>query len=845
MATLTPVRKQYLEIKKRYPDSILLFRYGDFYEAFDDDAHTVARELEITLTSRELGKGQKVPMAGIPHHALEHYLSKLVKKGYSVAICEQLSPPGKGLVERDVVRVVTPGTVIEPGMLEGKAPNYLAAVVAEGEQVGLAYADITTGEFAATQLPEEAVLRELERLQPAEVLKPREDPLNLPMPTTAVEFYDSETSERLLLHHLQATTLEGLGLSRMPLAIRAAAAIISYVERTQKGAVRLSRLTTYSPSDFMVLDATTCRHLEIFQSLRSGQTLFSVLDATQTPMGGRLLRKWLSQPLLDIEEIERRLDSIEFLVKQPFIRARVIALLKEMPDLERLLRRIQSKLASPREVITLGRGLARIPELKQLLAPAPEQLSRDLKPCPEVVDLIFRAVSENEGVIKPGFSPELDELKTASRKAKDYLANLERQERERTGIKSLKVGYNQVFGYYIEVTKPNLHLVPPHYIRKQTLAGAERFITPELKECESLILHAKERIEELEGIIFRQVCEQIAAEESRILDTARTLAYIDVAAALAEVAVRFGYTRPRLTRDNYIRIKGGRHPVVERTLPDGFVPNDTFLSGDEAQLIILTGPNMSGKSTYLRQVALIVLMAQAGCFVPAEEATIGIVDRIFTRVGLADDISAGQSTFMVEMIETANILHNATQRSLIILDEIGRGTSTYDGISIARAVAEYIHNHPRLRAKTLFATHYHELADLAKYLPRVQNYKMAVLEEEGRITFLRKVVPGSADKSYGIHVAQLAGLPPAVVNRAREILRELENGGKGRRRARAVPQGQLSLLGQRSAVLEELLRMDPDSLSPLEALTLLYELKKKAEEEKGLYVQQDLDRQPR
>jgi len=828
---MTPVRRQYLEIKRRYPDSILLFRYGDFYEAFDEDAHTVSRELGITLTSRELGKGQRVPMAGIPHHALDHYLAKLVKKGYSVAICEQLSPPGKGLVERDVIRVVTPGTVVEPGMLDGKSPNYLAAVVPEGDRVGLAYADITTGEFAAAQLSKEETLRELERLQPAEVLTSREESIGLPLPTRPVEMADAETAERLLLDHLGAVTLEGLGLARLPLAVRAAAAIISYVEKTQKGTLRLSRLTTYSPSNFMVLDATTCRHLEVFQSLRSGQSLFSVLDVTQTPMGGRLLKRWLGQPLLDIEEIERRLDSIEFLVKHPFIRAKVIALLKEVPDMERLLRRIQGRLASPREVLMLGRGLAKIPELRELLAPAPEQLVRDLKPCPGVVDLIFRAVSEDEGMIKPGFSPELDELRLASRRAKDYLANLERQERERTGIKSLKVGYNQVFGYYIEVTKPNLHLVPPHYIRKQTLTGAERFITPELKECESLILHARERIEELENTIFRQVCQQIVAEEERIVDTARALAYIDVAAALAEVAVRYGYTRPRLTRDNRITIKGGRHPVVERTLPDGFVPNDTQLSGEDSQLIILTGPNMSGKSTYLRQVALIVLMAQAGCFVPAEEATIGIVDRIFTRVGLADDISAGQSTFMVEMIETANILHNATQRSLIILDEIGRGTSTYDGISIARAVAEYIHNHPRLRAKTLFATHYHELADLAKYLPRVRNYKMAVMEEEGRVVFLRKVVPGSADRSYGIHVAQLAGLPPAVVNRARDILKELEDGGRGRRRFRAVPQGQLSLMGQGSPVLEELIRLDPDSLTPLEALTRLYELKRKAEEE--------------
>jgi DNA mismatch repair protein MutS len=564
-------------------------------------------------------------------------------------------------------------------------------------------------------------------------------------------------------------------------------------------------------------------------------------------MGGRLLKKWLGQPLLDIAELTKRQDAVAWFYDYTFARSKAISLLNEIADLERLLNRVWGGIVTPRELVTLRRSLEVVPQIKALLAEGDSLLgwlSAELKSCDDIVDLISRAIEEEPGasleqgdVVKPGFSVELDNLRQASRNAKQYLANLERQERERTGIKSLKVGYNKVFGYYIEVTRPHLDKVPPEYIRKQTLAGAERFFTPELKEYESLILNAQERIAELEANIFRQVCQQVAAEGERILATASSLAQIDVFSSLAEVAVRYNYVRPKLTEDDAIIIKAGRHPVVERSLvAEGFVPNDTYLSSKDTQIIILTGPNMSGKSTYLSQVALIVLLAQIGSFVPADSATIGLVDRIFTRIGLQDDLVTGRSTFMVEMIETANILNNATPRSLIILDEIGRGTSTYDGLSIARAVVEFIHNHPRLGSKTLFATHYHELVELAAVLPRVKNFNVAVVEEGGKVIFLRKIIPGGADKSYGIHVAQLAGLPKSVIHRARQVLANLESDHYPRqdtrptRRFKPPPLQQLSFFGQGSPVLDELLKLDIDSLTPLEAITKLYELQQKAKQ---------------
>ena len=854
----TPIRQQYLRIKRRYPQAIVFFRLGDFYETFDDDARLTSRELEIVLTSREMGKGHRVPMAGIPYHALDNYLARLINKGYKVAICEQVTKPGetRGLVEREVIRLVTPGTVVEPGLLDSKTNNYLTSLVLDGDDVGIAYVDITTSEFATTQLPFQRANVELERLKPSEVITAQSSELSGLGLTTSVTrlddyWFELEVAQQTMLDHFGVSTPDGFGCGHLPLAIRAAGAIIHYIQETQKGVLgQLTRLSTYSTESFMALDVNTQRNLELFYCTRSGTTggsLLSIIDLTKTAIGGRLLKRWLGQPLLDITELVKRQDAISWFYDNSMARNQTISLLGEVADLERLINRVRSNIASPRELATLRRSLEVIPRLSRLLADdSPINWLKDkLKPCRDVVELISEAIeaqppaSLDEGnVIKSGLSEELDSLRLASKNAKQYLANLERQERERSGIKSLKVGFNKVFGYYIEVSKSNLPQVPQDYIRKQTLVGGERFFTPELKEYESLILNAQERITELEANIFHRVCRQVATASERILAVADALANIDVFSSLAEVAVRYSYVRPELTTGNEIVISQGRHPVVERSLVEGsFVPNDTYLSNDDAQLIVLTGPNMSGKSTYLRQVALIVLLAQIGGFVPATSATIGAVDRIFTRIGAREDLAAGQSTFMVEMVETANILNNATPRSLIILDEIGRGTSTYDGLSIARAVAEYIHNYPKLGAKTLFATHYHEMVELATFLPKVKNFNVAVAEEGGEVTFLYKIVPGGVDKSYGIHVAKLAGLPKSVVHRAQEVLLELEEDSrraqakrspKGRRRPQGAMPLQLPLLGQKPPLLEELEKLDINSLTPLEALTKLYELQQKA-----------------
>ncbi|MBM4445809.1 MAG: DNA mismatch repair protein MutS [Chloroflexi bacterium] len=850
---ITPLRRQYLKIKQRYPHTIVFFRLGDFYETFDDDARTTARELEITLTSREMGKGQRVPLAGIPYHALDNYLAKLIGKGYKVAICEQMTPPGKGLVERDVIRVVTPGTVVEPGLLTDKSNNYLVSLVIDGDEAGISYVDITTGEFATAQLALSQVSDELERLHPAELLLPENldgSLLTLPPSVTRLDdyFFDLETAAQVLIDHFAVASLEGYGCAHLPLAVRAAGAIIHYLQENQKSALgQLDHLATYATQSFMVLDAHTRNNLELFTSARWGATsgsLFSVIDLTQTAMGGRLLKKWLGQPLLDIKQLNSRQEAVTWFYQNTLIRRNIMSLLGDIADLERLVNRVRGGIATPRDLVALRSSLEKLAEVKTEIEGSegfPAWLSSELKPCPDVVSLIERAIVdepaatlERGGVVRAGFSKELDEIRQASSEAKSYLANLERKERECTGIKNLKVGYNRVFGYYIEVSKSNLESVPESYIRKQTLTGGERFFTPELKEYESLILNAQDRIVELETAIFRQVCQQIAGYGEQILSSAKALAEIDVFSSLAEAAVRHGYVRPELTAEDAITIRGGRHPVVERSLGSGgFIPNDAYLCNKDTQLIILTGPNMSGKSTYLKQVALIVLLAQIGSFVPADSASIGIVDRIFTRIGAQEDLAAGQSTFMVEMVEAANILNNATAKSLIILDEIGRGTSTYDGLSIAWAVAEFIHNHPRLRAKTLFATHYHELVELAGFLSRVKNFNVAVTEEEGKVIFLRKVVPGGADKSYGIHVAQLAGLPASVVHRAEEILAKLESDQPRQKQAKAVrpkkeSPPQLAMFGDKSPLIEEISQLDVDSMSPLEAITRLYELKRKA-----------------
>ncbi len=855
----TPIRQQYLRIKRKYPDAIVLFRLGDFYETFDEDARLASRELEIVLTSREMGKGHRVPMAGIPYHALDNYLARLINRGYKVAICEQVTKPGetKGLVEREVVRLVTPGTIVEPGLLDSKKNNYLTSLVLGDGAVGLAYVDITTSEFATTQIASQRVLPELERLRPSEIITASSSELSgldLTAPVTRLDDYwfEIEIARQALLDHFGVATLDGYGCAHLPLAVRAAGAIVHYIQETQKGVLgQLSRLSTYSTDSFMALDEQTQTNLELFRSSRpgtAGGSLLSVIDLTKTAMGGRLLKRWLGQPLLDIAELVKRQDAINWFYDNTLARNQAISLLGEVADLERLINRVRGNIATPNELVTLRRSLEVIPRLREVIEgdSSINWLKDELKPRQDVVDLISESIAEapgsldEGGVVKPGFSEELDKLRLTSKNTRQYLANLERRERERTGIKSLKVGYNRVFGYYIEISNSNLGQVPEEYIRKQTLVGGERFFTPELKEYESLILNVRDRISEFEADIFHRVCRQVATVSEPVLVVANVLANADVFSGLAEVAVRYSYVRPELTEDNRVNINQGRHPVVERSLVDSsFVSNDTYLSSDDAQLIVLTGPNMSGKSTYLRQVALIVLLAQIGSFVPATSATIGLVDRVFTRIGAREDMAAGQSTFMVEMVETANILNNATPRSLIILDEIGRGTSTYDGLSIARAVAEYIHNYPGLGAKTIFATHYHEMVELASFLPRVKNFNVAVIEEAGKVIFLYKILPGGVDKSYGIHVAQLAGLPKSVVHRAREVLVELEEDSRkalaessprGRRRSKeAVPQ-QLPLLGQKSPLLGELEKLEIDALTPLEAINKLYELQKKARE---------------
>jgi DNA mismatch repair protein MutS len=862
----TPVRSQYLRIKKRFPNAIVLFRLGDFYETFDDDARLVSEVCDIVLTSRPVGKGERVPLAGVPYHAVESYLARLISAGYKVAIVEQMEEEEhRGLMGREVVRVVTPGTVVEPALLQEKRNNYLAAAVFQNERVGLAYADITTGEFRTTQfdgaqgLPE--AWQELQRLQAAEVLV--SDKAGLPpdweghqhFSAYADWHFDQGNAQRALLEHFGVASLDGYGCAGLPLAVSAAGAIVQYLAETQKAALpQLTQLATYSTQAFMNLDAATRRNLELTATIRGGAvrgSLLGVLDDTRTAMGARLLRQWISQPLLDLAALQRRQDGVQAFYDDVPHRTALRTLLKRCADIERLITRVVQRVAGPRDLIALRDSLQvvaeAIPVLQEMtsaetLRQPPRGGTEYLPPravCPETIALIAQAIAADPpatlasgGAIAPGFAAELDSVLGAAREAKAWVAGLEQHERERTGIKTLKVGYNKVFGYYIEVTRANQDAVPQDYVRKQTLVNAERFITPELKERESLILNAEERRAELERQIYDQVCAQIAAAAPRMLATAHALGELDVFAGLAEVAQRSRYVRPELTNGDAIHIVGGRHPVVELTLHDEpFVPNDTHLSLQEAVLVI-TGPNMSGKSTYLRQVALIVLLAQIGSFVPAERAEIGLVDRIFTRVGAQDEISAGQSTFMVEMVETANILNHATKRSLLILDEIGRGTSTYDGISIAWAVVEYIHNHPNLQAKTLFATHYHELTELARFLPRVRNYNVAVAEEGDRVIFLRKIVPGGADRSYGIHVAQLAGLPRPVIRRAEEILKNLEQEVQ-RSPAGSVPrrvaQGQqLALFPTSHPVLDELKALDVSAMSPLEAINKLFELQEKA-----------------
>ena len=863
---MTPVRRQYLKVKHSYPDAIVLFRMGDFYETFDEDAQLAARELEITLTARSMGKNMKVPMAGVPAHAIESYLARLVKKGHKVAICEQLSDPStsKGLVERDVVRVVTPGTVLEAALLDQKANNYLTAVVQEGDLAGLAYVDITTGEFAATQLASDQLGLELERVSPAEVLVPDAEEAFLTetgekpryhLTSLGASAFRLDPAQEALLGYYGILSLEAFGCADLPLAVRAAGAIVGYLDRTYKtGKPQLGQLTVYSTSGYLALDVPTRRNLELFQAGRwdhQGPSLLATLDLTRTPMGGRLLRRWLGQPLLGLDQLNRRLDAVQFFFDDAFRRGNTRDVLSKINDLERILSRTQAGTVMPRELLALKVSIEAAVQLSEQFrdeeSGSMNWLSSQLRPIPDVVTLIQESISDEPtgnvgegGVVRSGFSPELDQLKQASSDARSFIAGLEQKERERTGIKNLRVGYNQVFGYYIEVSKANLPQVPEDYIRRQTLTNGERYVVPELKEYESLVLNARERIDEMERDMYRRVCRQIVESAAAVGSLARGVARVDVFATLAEVAVRNGYVRPHLDNGNSITIKNGRHPVVERVLATGsYVPNDVHLSNDDARVILLTGPNMAGKSTFIRQVAIITLMAQIGSFVPATEATIGLVDRIFTRVGLQDDLTTGQSTFMVEMVETAAILNQATSRSLVILDEIGRGTSTYDGLSIARAVIEHLHNDARLSCKTLFATHYHELTELAQTLPGVRNFNVAVAEEGREVVFLHQIVPGGADQSYGVHVARLAGMPPAVVHRAWEVLAELEGptvGTKlrGEHGAKSRSPGlQMPLFSPAQPLLDDVKSIDIPNLTPLEAINKLYQLQKKAQEADG------------
>jgi DNA mismatch repair protein MutS len=843
----TPLRQQYLDIKSRCPGMILFFQIGDFYEAFDEDAQVVARELGVALTRKFFGKGQMHPLAGVPIRSIEGHLARLVNRGHKVAICEQVTPPGKGLVEREVTRIITPGTVIEPGLLEGRTNNYLASFVIEGSFAGLAFTDISTGEFAATEATLEQAVAELERIAPRELLSPigQQQPA---LETASQTLLDDNqlapaAARSALLEHFQVRSLDAFGCEEKPLAARAAGAIIVYLRNTQADALaNLTSLQTYTTENFMRLDPQTLRNLEIFEGwdFTGGQptgSLVATLDLTLTPMGGRKLRKWLRQPLLDLIELRARQDSVEWYYKHEAARAKLRVALEDVLDIERLLGRVRRKLAAPTEIVALAASLRQAPVLRAMLEKqkAPAAFTYALESCEDIVDFVSRAITdrppsdfERGDIIRRGFSVELDQLRDILSGGKEFLAKFEARERERTGVRSLKVGYNKVFGYYIEITKPNLKLAPADYVRKQTLTNAERFFTLELKEHESLIANAKERILELESTLYRKVCDEIARHADRMSQVAAGVAQNDLLSALAECAARQNYVKPLLDESNELAVTGGRHPMIEERIGGSraYVPNDLHLSNERDQIILLTAPNMAGKSVYLRQTAIICLLAQIGSFVPATTARLGLVDRIFTRVGLHDYTLRGHSSFMVEMIETAQILNHASPRSLILLDEIGRGTSTSDGLSIARSVLEYLHNNPRVAAKTLFATHYHELTDAADYLPRVHNFHLAVRERGPRVEYLHQVQPGRAEKSFGVYVAQLAGLPKPVVARAQALLdahqvnaAPIRNGGRP-----AVGTALLTALDALSA-------LDLNQLSPIEALTKLFELQHEIQKE--------------
>ncbi len=867
MSDLTPMMEQYYDLKQQYPESILFFRMGDFYEMFEDDARTVSEELDIVLTTRDKGKEDPVPMAGVPYHSVDSYLQRMIKKGYTVAIAEQVEDPSKakGLVKREVVRVVTPGTVIEEGLLEGSGNNYLMCLYSKNSSdetgYGTAFVDISTGDFYVTQGEDkEDMFSELLRYEPSECILPpslRDDEdftsdlkeeIEMMVNEHRSDSFRYETAKEKILDHFGAESLESLGLQDKEMSVRAAGAVLDYLEDTQKRTIDyIKRVRYHSNDNYMTLDATTLKNLEVFQSLREGKkkgSLLNIIDETITAMGSRKLRNWLQKPLLNLDDIEERLDSVEELSNSLFLRDDIRDQIKGMPDIERLISRVVYGNANARDLLSIGNVLKKLAPLKEMLEEAESdklmKIRERIDPLDDVLSMIDNALVENPpttvkegGLIQEGYDDDLDELKKKTREGKEWINSLEGDEKEETGISKLKVGFNKVHGYYLEVPKTQTDKVPERYSRKQTLKNSERYYTEKLKEKEEEIISAEEKMEALEYEIFKNIRKDIGDETERFQKTAEAVAELDALTNFAYIAVRHNYNRPEISMDGRIDIKEGRHPVVEKTIND-FVPNDARLDQKKNHYVIITGPNMSGKSTYMRQIALITLLAQIGSFVPAEKAHIGLVDRIFTRVGSLDALTKGQSTFMVEMVELANILHNASEDSLILLDEIGSGTSTFDGLSIAWAVTEYIAG--EIGAKTLFATHYHELTELEKSLEGVKNVHVATKEDEGDVTFLRKVREGHTDESYGVHVASLAGVPEPVVKRASEVLSDIEDehsikmksGDGGPRFTQVVfdVEGDGGTEKDSHPVVEKLKELDIDNMTPMEAMNELWKMKK-------------------
>ena len=865
----TPLMTQYSKIKASHPDTILLFRMGDFFETFDEDAKIASKVLGITLTKRANGAAEDVPLAGFPHHAIDTYLPKLVRAGYRVAVCEQVENPkfAKGIVKREVIEVVTPGVAFSDRILDHKKNNYLMAVCIKEEIAGISFCDISTGEFYAYEVPSSLVQQQIESISPSEILVQKKDKeqflsivnkVNSSIRITKVDewVFNFEYAKELLIMQFKTVNLKGFGIENFTTGIISSGVVLNYLQETQKENLsHLNKVSAYNPSEYMTLDYSTKRNLEITFSMQDGGregSLISILDKTETAMGGRLLKKWISAPLRKLDLIKKRQDSVEELVKNKPLRKNLINELKEIGDLERLISKVCTGRANPREIIALKTSLQKIPSIKDYLSNAEiktlSQISVKLITLDKLVEKIQNSIVDTPplsmadgGVIKSGFSPELDELRDISLHGKDWIANLQKTERERTGISSLKVSFNKVFGYYIEVSHTHKEKIPQDYIRKQTLVNSERFLTPELKDYEEKILNAEEKIYELETQLFNEIRLTVAAEAEAVQQNARMIAMLDCFISFAECAEQYNYVKPELNDGNSIEIIEGRHPVVERILPPGekFTANDCKIDNENDQIIILTGPNMAGKSVYLRQIGLMVLLAQIGSFVPAKKAQIGIVDRIFTRVGASDNIAAGESTFLVEMQEAANILNNATSKSLILLDEIGRGTSTFDGISIAWAITEYLHENPDVAAKTLFATHYHELNEMAELFPRIKNYKVEVREHGDKVFFLHKVSVGKADHSYGIQVAQMAGLPVFVSNRAKEVLQNLESKEltpyeikkEKLKKLKGENENQINLFEIKDDKIRgEINDIEINNLTPLEALNKLSELKKKVKD---------------